>query len=87
MQLKKVATKRPSRLRRIAPDVQLERNVKIFDFVILYGCKIGDNTKIGTFVEIQKGAQVGFNCKISSHSFICEGVSNPVRLLCRTKKK
>ena len=76
MGLKKVATKRPSRLRRIAPDVQLERNVKIFDFVILYGCKIGDNTKIGTFVEIQKGAQVGFNCKISSHSFIRDGVGN-----------
>jgi UDP-2-acetamido-3-amino-2,3-dideoxy-glucuronate N-acetyltransferase len=63
------------KLQRIAPDVQLGRNVKIFDFVNLYGCKIGDNTKIGTFVEIQKGARIGRNCKISSHSFICEGVS------------
>jgi UDP-2-acetamido-3-amino-2,3-dideoxy-glucuronate N-acetyltransferase len=76
MRLKKVATKRPSRLRRMAPDVQLGRNAKIFDFVNLYGCKIGDNTKIGTFVEIQKGAQVGLNCKISSHSFIYDGVGN-----------
>src|SRR5262245_17445789 len=62
-------------LKRIASDVQLGRNVKLFDFVNLYGCKIGDNTRIGTFVEIQKGAKVGSNCKISSHSFICEGVS------------
>src|SRR5918994_690452 len=64
-----------TRLRRIAPDVELGRNVKIYDFVNLYGCKIGDNTKIGTFVEIQKGARIGSNCKISSHSFICEGVT------------
>jgi acetyltransferase-like isoleucine patch superfamily enzyme len=63
-----------TRLRKIAPDVQLGRNVKVFDFVNLYGCKIGDNTKIGTFVEIQKGSEIGRNCKISSHSFICEGV-------------
>jgi UDP-2-acetamido-3-amino-2,3-dideoxy-glucuronate N-acetyltransferase len=62
------------KLQRIAPDVRLGRNVKIYDFVNLYGCKIGDNTKIGTFVEIQKGASVGRNCKISTHSFICEGV-------------
>lgn len=62
-------------LQRIAADVQLGRNVKIFDFVNLYGCTIGDNTKIGTFVEIQRGAQVGRNCKISSHAFICEGVN------------
>jgi UDP-2-acetamido-3-amino-2,3-dideoxy-glucuronate N-acetyltransferase len=75
MRLKKVTTKRPSLLQRIAPDVQLGRNVKIYDFVNLYGCKIGDNTKIGTFVEIQKGARIGDNCKISSHSFICEGVT------------
>lgn len=58
----------------IAPDVKLGRNVKIYNFVNLYGCEIGDNTKIGTFVEIQKGATVGSNCKISSHTFICEGV-------------
>jgi len=60
---------------KIAPDVKLGRNVKIFDFVNLYGCEIGDNTKIGTFVEIQKGARIGANCKISSHTFICEGVT------------
>jgi acetyltransferase-like isoleucine patch superfamily enzyme len=58
----------------IAPDVKLGKNVKIFSCVNLYGCEIGDNTKIGTFVEIQKNAVVGRNCKISSHSFICEGV-------------
>lgn len=56
-------------------DVKFGKNVKIFNFVNLYGCKIGDNTKIGSFVEIQKGVQVGKNCKISSHSFICEGVN------------
>ncbi|HNS06139.1 MAG TPA: acyltransferase [Candidatus Saccharicenans sp.] len=60
---------------RIAPDVKLGENVKIFAFVNLYGCTIGDNTKIGTFVEIQKGAAIGRNCKISSHTFICEGVT------------
>jgi UDP-2-acetamido-3-amino-2,3-dideoxy-glucuronate N-acetyltransferase len=59
---------------RIAPDVKLGKNVKIFSFVNLYGCEIGDNTKVGTFVEIQKGAVIGRNCKISSHTFICEGV-------------
>jgi len=59
----------------IAPDVKLGQNVTIYDFVNLYGCEIGDGTKIGTFVEIQKGARVGRNCKISSHSFICEGVT------------
>ena len=58
----------------IAPDVKLGKNVKIFSFVNLYGCEIGDNTKIGTFVEIQKNAVVGRNCKISTHTFICEGV-------------
>ena len=62
-------------LRRIASDVKFGRNVQIYDFVNLYGCEIGDETKIGTFVEIQKGARVGRNCKISSHSFICEGVT------------
>ncbi len=60
---------------KIAADVKLGENVKIFDFVNLYGCEIGDNTKIGTFVEIQKGSRVGKNCKISSHTFICEGVN------------
>jgi len=59
---------------RIAPDVKLGRDVKIFAFVNLYGCEIGDETKIGTFVEIQKGVKVGKRCKISSHSFLCEGV-------------
>jgi acetyltransferase-like isoleucine patch superfamily enzyme len=60
---------------RIAPDVKLGRNVRIHAFVNLYGCEIGDNTRIGTFVEIQKGAKIGDNCKISSHTFICEGVT------------
>jgi acetyltransferase-like isoleucine patch superfamily enzyme len=62
-------------MRKIAPDVKLGKNVKIYDFVNLYGCRIGDNTKIGTFVEIQKGAKIGKSCKISSHTFICEGVT------------
>jgi len=61
--------------RKIAADVKLGQNVKIYDFTNLYGCEIGDNTKIGTFVEVQKGAKVGRNCKISSHTFICEGVT------------
>ncbi len=59
----------------IAPDVKLGKNVKIFDFVNLYGCEIGDDSKVGTFVEIQKNAKVGANCKVSSHTFICEGVT------------
>ena len=59
---------------RIAPDVKLGRGVVMRDFVNLYGCTIGDGTGIGAFVEIQKGAMVGKNCKISSHTFICEGV-------------
>ena len=58
----------------IADDVVLGRDVSIYNFVNLYGCEIGDGTKIGSFVEIQKGARIGRNCKISSHSFICEGV-------------
>lgn len=58
----------------ISPDVKLGKNVKIFSFVNLYGCKIGNNTKLGTFVEVQKNAFIGSNCKISSHTFICEGV-------------
>ena len=60
---------------RIAPVVKLGRNVRIYAFVNLYGCEIGDETRIGTFVEIQKGAKIGDNCKISSHTFICEGVT------------
>jgi UDP-2-acetamido-3-amino-2,3-dideoxy-glucuronate N-acetyltransferase len=59
----------------IAADVQLGRNVRIYRFVNLYGCSVGDETRIGTFVEIQKGAHIGRNCKISSHTFICEGVT------------
>lgn len=55
-------------------NVKLGKDVKIFDFVNLYGCSIDDNTKVGTFVEIQKNATVGKNCKISSHTFVCEGV-------------
>ena len=58
----------------IAPDVKLGQEVKIFSFVNLYGCQIGDFTKIGGFVEVQKNAVIGRNCKISSHTFICEGV-------------
>ncbi len=60
---------------RIAPDVKLGENVRIYAFVNLYGCEIGDDTKIGTFVEIQKGARIGNRVKISSHTFICEGVT------------
>lgn len=60
---------------RIASDVKLGRDVKIYAFVNLYGCEIGDDSRIGTFVEIQKGAKIGKRVKISSHSFICEGVT------------
>ncbi|MCC7196487.1 MAG: N-acetyltransferase [Gemmatimonadaceae bacterium] len=60
---------------RIAPDVKLGKDVVIHAFVNLYGCSIGDETKVGTFVEIQKGAAVGKRCKISSHTFICTGVT------------
>ena len=60
---------------RIAPDVKLGKDVKIFAFANLYGCSIGDQTKIGTFVEVQKGVVIGRNCKISSHTFVCEGVT------------
>lgn len=59
----------------IAPDVQLGKDVKLSQFINLYGCKVGDDTKIGAFVEIQKNARIGKNCKISSHSFVCEGVT------------
>jgi len=60
---------------RIAPDVQLGRDVAIYAFVNLYGCRIGDETRIGTFVEVQKNAVIGARCKIQSHTFICEGVT------------
>ena len=59
----------------IAPDVKLGKGVRLFGFVNLYGCEIGDETKIGCFVEIQKKARIGRRCKISSHTFICEGVT------------
>lgn len=59
----------------ISKDVKIGKNVKIFGFVNLYGCEIGDNTKVGAFVEIQKGAKIGKNCKIESHTFICQGVT------------
>jgi acetyltransferase-like isoleucine patch superfamily enzyme len=61
--------------KRISADVKLGRNVQIYAFVNLYGCEVGDETRIGTFVEIQKGAKIGDRCKISSHTFICEGVT------------
>ena len=61
-------------MQKIASDVQLGHDVKISEFVNLYGCVVGDNSKIGPFVEIQKGARIGASCKISSHTFICEGV-------------
>ena len=59
----------------IADDVELGEDVRIFSFVNLYGCTIGDHTRIGTFVEVQKGSRIGRRCKISSHTFICEGVA------------
>jgi acetyltransferase-like isoleucine patch superfamily enzyme len=59
----------------IAPDVKLGRNVKLSQFINLYGCEIGDETKIGAFVEVQKNAIIGKRCKISSHTFVCEGVT------------
>lgn len=60
---------------RISPDVKLGKDVKLAAFINLYGCEIGDGTKIGTFVEVQKNAKIGYRCKISSHTFICEGVT------------
>lgn len=60
--------------KKLLVNVKVGTNVRIFNFVNAYGCSINDNSKVGTFVEIQKGASVGKNCKISSHSFICEGV-------------
>jgi acetyltransferase-like isoleucine patch superfamily enzyme len=62
-------------LNAVAPDVHLGKDVKLSKFINLYGCSIGDNTKIGSFVEVQKNARIGKNCKISSHTFICEGVT------------
>lgn len=59
----------------IAPDVKLGKGVKLSKFINLYGCEVGDETKIGAFVEIQKNAHIGRRCKISSHTFICEGVT------------
>lgn len=61
--------------RRIAADVRLGERVRVYAFTNLYGCEIGDDVRIGTFVEIQKGARIGNRCKISSHTFICEGVT------------
>ncbi len=61
--------------RNVIRDVKFGKNVQLFNFVNLYGCTIGDNTRIGTFVEVQKNAFIGRNCKISSHTFICEGVT------------
>jgi acetyltransferase-like isoleucine patch superfamily enzyme len=66
---------RDALLRRVASDVKLGRGVRMFAFVNLYGCEIGDETSIGTFVEIQKGVRIGARCKIQSHTFICEGVT------------
>ncbi len=70
-------SRKPTRplFQQIAPDVKLGQRVRIYGFTNLYGCEIGDDVKIGTFVEIQKGAKIGHRCKISSHSFICEGVT------------
>ncbi len=70
----------------IAPDVKLGRDVKLSKFINLYGCEIGDETKIGAFVEIQKNATVGKRCKISSHTFICEGVSDRRQRLHRPRR-
>ena len=65
----------PQAPQQIAPDVKLGRGVRIFGFTNLYGCEVGDDVKIGAFVEIQKGVKIGRRCKISSHTFICEGVT------------
>ncbi len=65
----------PDRWQRIAPDVILGRDVVLSDFINLYGCRIGDETRVGPFVEIQRNAVIGRRCKISSHTFICEGVT------------
>jgi len=65
----------PQPNQQIAPSVKLGEGVRIFGFTNLYGCEVGDESKVGTFVEIQKGAKIGRRCKISSHTFICEGVT------------
>ncbi len=65
----------PNAFLRIAPDVRLGKNVQVYCFVNLYGCTIGDDSRIGSFVEIQKNATIGARCKISSHTFVCEGVT------------
>src|SRR5688500_9067177 len=64
-----------SMFQRIAPDVELGRDVRIYAFVNLYGCSIGDESRVGTFVEIQRNVRIGRRCKIQSHTFICEGVT------------
>lgn len=64
-----------SNMLRISPDVKLGKNVTLAAFINLYGCEIGDETKIGTFVEVQRNSKIGYRCKISSHTFICEGVT------------
>lgn len=69
------STPQPQLHQQIAPNVKVGKGTKIFGFVNLYGCEIGEDSKIGTFVEIQKGARIGSRCKISSHTFICEGVT------------
>jgi acetyltransferase-like isoleucine patch superfamily enzyme len=66
---------RRGQFRLIAPDVRFGSDVQVFHFVNLYGCEIGDGTRIGSYVEVQRGARVGRNCKVSSHSFVCEGVT------------
>jgi acetyltransferase-like isoleucine patch superfamily enzyme len=68
-------TKTHSEFQIITSDVKLGRNVKVFGFTNLYGCEVGDDSRIGTFVEVQKNAKIGKRCKVSSHSFICEGVT------------
>ncbi len=75
MNLVPPSEERDDLLRRIAPDVKLGKSVRLYAFVNLYGCEIGDETSIGTFVEIQKGVKIGARCKIQSHTFICEGVT------------
>ena len=65
----------PFQFQKIMPDVKLGKNVRIFEFVNMYGCEIGDDSKVGAFVEIQKGVKIGKNVKVSSHTFICEGVT------------
>ena len=65
----------PANFIRIAPDVRIGRNVVMHCFVNLYGCRVGDDTRIGSFVEVQKNASIGARCKIQSHTFVCEGVT------------